>query len=530
MKHLITLCALVSMCLMSFTTVAQTLTNKERRHINTKALSVIEDYERYATLYDEDAEYAFINLFDNEHTMVVCDIMGFAGYLEKIPLSEYVDALRRDAATVTMEVKNVRKGEMTYDGEEWVIPIIFQKSISYIDKNDYVFSTDAFYGKDLEMQMTIHYNPESDICRIISLSGSIDSDIAFPEGRFVMLNKADVNNVPEKYQKYIPELEVNGAVISYNQFDQAILPSGEPSVKDIDVLVFQDTLLKGPNYDVMKFDFKQRKTRLKLHYGIAPFEAYKLLENNNMGDSSKAMEAGVDIGFTWRAGKTGKMGFFLGAGLSMSELSLSLTTQPPLSYNYKTSVQDKSSGLFKDLKLTYDLRSASEALKFMDLYVPLYFEIEHKVGKHLLISWNLGVKGYYNFSAKLQPYMVDGTLKIEDNVTSEVSNKPIEGPFTKYISPSSYNKRMFDVSLIGNIGFDINLLKRKVYLSVKGGYEYGLLPSYIGNGNKYFVYEHIFPVVYDPIKGMIVPTHSLISNISLRRQAIWLETGLKFKI
>lgn len=89
---------------------------------------------------------------------------------------------------------------------------------------------------------------------------------------------------------------------------------------------------------------------------------------------------------------------------------------------------------------------------------------------------------------------------------------------------------MFDVSLIGNIGFDINLLKRKVYLSVKGGYEYGLFPSYIGNGNKYYVYEHIFPVVYDPIKEMIVPTHSLISNISLRRQAIWLETGLKFKI
>ena len=32
---------------------AQTLTNKERRAINSKLLTLIEDYERYASLYDE---------------------------------------------------------------------------------------------------------------------------------------------------------------------------------------------------------------------------------------------------------------------------------------------------------------------------------------------------------------------------------------------------------------------------------------------------------------------------------------------
>ena len=54
---------------------AQTLTNKERRAINSKLLTLIEDYERYASLYDDDAEYYFYEIFD-DNAEVVSDMIG----------------------------------------------------------------------------------------------------------------------------------------------------------------------------------------------------------------------------------------------------------------------------------------------------------------------------------------------------------------------------------------------------------------------------------------------------------------------
>jgi hypothetical protein len=38
---------------------AQGLTNKEKRHINMMALSIVEEYERSSALYDSEATYVF---------------------------------------------------------------------------------------------------------------------------------------------------------------------------------------------------------------------------------------------------------------------------------------------------------------------------------------------------------------------------------------------------------------------------------------------------------------------------------------
>lgn len=502
-----------------FLTEAQTLTNKERRNINTRVLNLIEEYERVAPVYDDEAEYVFRNLFAGEQLPIVCDIMGFAGYLEKVTVEDYVKAVRADAASVTMEIKDVTKGEIAVSGSECTVPVKFRKSISYVDRNGYVFSTETYYQTDMFMEMSVQYDMETDRCVIVSLDGTIESEKKFPRGRFYIINKSQLYDINEKNHKYLAELRLNGSEISYNDFDQAILPSGIPTVADIDVQVLPDTLMKGPNYDVMKFDFKSRKTRLKLHYGIAPFGAYDIEASKFLSSQSRAMEAGLDIGFTWRAGKTGKMGFFFGAGASMSDLSLSLDA--PLSYSYTVSELDKTTGLFKDYKLDYTLTSTSEQLKFMDIYVPVYFEIEHKVGNYLQISWNFGVKGYYNLQTEWIPYMVIGKMNEKDFVLTG-------GPF---ISASSYKRGPYDISLMGNLGFDINLAKRKVYLSIKAGYEYGLTDSYENHKNVYYdLNSRVYPVVYNVAVGQHVAVHSMITNLEYRRQAIWLQAGFKFKM
>ena len=507
---------------------AQSLTNRERRYINSRVLTVIEEYERYATVHDDEAEYAFGSLFAHDGVPVTCDMIGFPSYLEQIPVSGYIKLMRAAASTVTMVIKDVRKGETTYSGGVWMTPVTFRKSISYIDNNGYAFSVDDFHGKDMEVSMTISYNPDSDACLIESVESKMDSEVAFPKGRFFIVNKPEETEKPDESQKFMNQLKVDGRELNYNTFGQAIMTAGMPEVNDIDVVVTVDTLTKGVNYDVVNFKFAKRNGRMKARYGIAPFGAYNVTAPAVASHKSSAMEAGLDFGVTWSVGKSAKMGFYGGAGISMSKLALSLTS--PLNYRYTTSVFDGSQNKFKDLAVGFDISSATESLDFMDIYVPVYFEFEHKLGNHVLLSWNFGVKAYYNLQTRTTPYSMSGTIAIDDELTG-INSVNFSQSYTQFISPVSYKRKPYDISAIANLGIDINLVKRRLYLMVKGGYEYGFTKSYVAQGKKFFdTSSRFYPAIYNPADGSVVAMHSFISNTSYHRQAIWLEVGFKFKM
>ena len=507
---------------------AQSVTNSQRRHINSKVLNVIEEYERLVTVHDEEAQYYFQNLFV-DGAQIFCDMIGFPSYLSKISVAEYVNLVSTVSTSTTIVIKDVKKGEMTYSGGVWNIPVTFSKSVSYIDNNGYAFSTEEYYGKDFEITMSLVYDQDTDLCRIESIDGAIVSDAKFPEGRFFILEKETVDNASSKTKKFFEELDVNGAPVTYNIYGQAVMPSGRPEVNDIDVVVNIDTLTRGFNYDVVNFDFKRRSSRLKVRYGIAPFGAYNVTTSQEVIHQSDAMEAGLDFGTTWRAGRAAKMGFFFGAGLSMSNLNLSLAT--PVKYSYRTSLLDQTSNLFRNYTVAMELSSLSEKLSFMDIVVPVYFEIEHRAGKHVLISWNFGLKAYYNLKTSFSPYSVTGNLKISEDVSSALTNVDFAETFDKFLSPVSYKRNPFDISAAANLGIDVNLFKRVLYLSVKGGYEYGLTNSYYASGKKlYDKGAFIYPVVYDVLGEKFYAMHSAISNTSYHRQAIWLQFGLKIKM
>lgn len=61
----------------SFFIEAQTLTNRDRRHVNTRVLNIIEEYERTAAVNDDDTEYMFLDLFDNDQMQIICDVIDF---------------------------------------------------------------------------------------------------------------------------------------------------------------------------------------------------------------------------------------------------------------------------------------------------------------------------------------------------------------------------------------------------------------------------------------------------------------------
>lgn len=504
-------------------TFAQSMSNKERRYVNTLVLNVIEEYERYSTLYDEEASYYFLDLFETPDSPIVCDIIGLPSYLSQVSVTDYINMMRNYTSTATVMIYDVSKGELKHSEKGWIIPVTFKKNVSYLDNIGCAFSIGDYYGDVMDMSMNLIYYPEHGVCKVESITGNIVSKYKFPEGRFmIVLNKFSSDNA-----ELAGQMKINGKHFEYDQFDQAILPGGQdlPTVNDIDISVYPDTLTRGYNYDIVSYTFKKRNARTKLRYSLAPFSAYNVSSSFDVADKSGAMEFGVDIGITWAAGKKAKMGLFVGAGISSSKLSLSLTQ--PLNYIYTTSVMG-SNGLFSNQKHNFNIKSASETLKFIDFVIPLYFETEHRIGNYVMISWNFGVKTYYNSFINTS-YQLNGDMTITDDVMGkEVKDIVLSN---NYILPASYKRNPVDVSACVNLGVDVNIYKKLLYFSLKSGYEYGLTDSYKSTGLTYYqnAQKKIYPVVYNSMTSQFVSMHTFIGGTSYRRQAVWFDFGFKYK-
>lgn len=498
-----------------FALTAQEATNKERRHINSKVLTVIDDYERYASMYDEDAVYYLGELFTSENAPVICDMMGAPGYQTSMPLSEYIKLLTTYSLNTTTIIRDVKKGNMQFDEGLWRIPVTFKKNLSYIDGDGYIFSVSEYHKDEFRMTMNLVYDPAKDICRIESIDGQLISDKEFPKGRFVIINED--NDQSERWQKHFSTLTLGSKQVVFDDSGKAFLPSGQPAVRDFDVKVLTDTVARGFNYDVLKFDFKTYSTRLKLRYGFAPLFAYDVTfpkHSEYYADKSMAHEVGLDVGFTFPVGKASKMGFYFGAGLSMSSLTLSLAKSLP-SYEVKYSTLDDN--LFQEKAKKYEITDASQTMKYTDLIVPLYFEFEHNLSRSVMLSWNVGAKGYYELGYKSDPSY---SVTVNGNALSP----------DKFLETNTYAKiSPFDVTVMANLGVDINLLDRRLYLSIMGGYEQGVQKKvYESDKNPYFVQGSIYPVISNGDTD--VAMHSLISGVSFSRRAVWFSAGLKFKL
>lgn len=495
--------------------VAQTLTNKERRLINSHVLALVEEYERYASLYDDEAEYFFGTLFSDD-ARVVSDMIGSPMYLQSILSTQYVSSITENATNVFTVVKDVKKGRMRFEGDKWHIPVSFKKGFSYIDNNGYVFSIADYYDTDFTIDMDIVYEPEEQRCYIASIDGSVDSKKEFPKGRFDIVDRGVYTSNRER--RYLETIRIDNKPLEFDANGHAYVNQGFATVDDADVIVKRNTLSSGYNYDIVKYSFAIRTLRLKPRFSYAPFMAYKVTtENTGLTTNSDAMEAGLDFGFTFPAGRKCKMGIFFGAGYSMSNFALSYDSEkngPISEYSYTLLIPNSNYLVFDAKTYRYTINSASESIKYKDVYVPLYLDFEFMLGKHLLMSFNFGAKAYVNLSATVaKPFMV----KFNDG-------EPYAPSY--FVAPNTYKKNPFDVSAIANLELDINLFDRRIYLMVGAGYEHGFLKSYKSNT---MTFVGSGKPVLPSLDGHIA-TVSLIGGLEMYRQAIWFTTGFKFKL
>lgn len=521
--------------LLSLAVQAQTLTNSERRQINSRVLTAVEEYERFSSLYDDEAEYYFETLFANDAgTTVFCDMLGMPSYLKEISVSEYIKLLRSQSLNTTVTIKDVVKGDMTFDNGEWLIPVRFRKSISYIDQGGYVFSVNEYYKTDFNMVMNLCYNPDADRCFVRSIKGSIASDKSFPEGRFAIVEQQ--NDMDYRTARYMSTLKIDGKPLEYNQFGQAIISKGEAKVNDADVAVSTETKYEGFNYDVLTFRFVPRNQRVRFHYGIAPF-AYGIKHSNEfVTGKSSAHELSIDWGYAVPLNDRSKMSFNVGAGLSFSSLKLEYNPTTEQTYQCWYVTPDKRTGQFVSKYVDYKIYSASESIKYVDAFVPVYVEMEHIMNRIMTFSWNVGFKAYFAMGAQADsPYRIKAEYdKYHDNkyitVTLLTPEEDLKKPY--FIEANTYAKNDFDVSAMANLGLDIDLYQKRLYAMVRVGYEFGLMKEYVSSGAGGYKNKNQVIYLYDNASGRErhVAMNSLISGLDFRRNSLWISFGVKFKM
>lgn len=520
---------------------AQSFTNAESRKINTMLLDVIDRYEDFAGVYDEDSEYEFLRLFQSPDSPVYAgDLLLGYGVDETIPASEYATKMLDFTPNVAVTISKVRKGQAYYENDVLYIPVSLQKSIEYTDGN-LILSSDIFYDDKFDLTLLMACDLENEKCKIASITGSIDSEDVFPMN-FYLIRRPEPTSSNLKLEDM---LTVDGKKLEYNIFDYAIVPEGKldpMSFKEVkhEVRISSELVDSTFRHKEMSYDFKKTRGRFKIRNKYAPMSAYALTKApSGVSADSWAYELGFDLGFGVPVGVTGASRFGLFIGLAASYSDLTLNNE---GFNYIYSLDEyhtspSKPGRFDLASRTdyfFDISSVRENVTFIDLMVPLYMSFDHRFGKkgRVWLNWNFGVKAYVNMNDiigwNMSSYIPEGRLTVTDAIRQI---RLYEGSFNKnineFISAPKYTKELYELSAAANAALYIKL-SRSAFLTLGAGYELGLTDSHISGRDDYYYNGRVYPFV-SGVNNNVIAAHTMYDSVSFTRKALWVDFGFMFK-
>ena len=97
-----------------------------------------------------------------------------------LTVDDYVKTLR-SAKTVTVTVKNIRKGQIKDEGDYWSLPIMMEKSISYVNSCGTFFDSQEYFKNNYKLIATLNIDKYSgrwyNICSITFNSSGTNLNI-----------------------------------------------------------------------------------------------------------------------------------------------------------------------------------------------------------------------------------------------------------------------------------------------------------------------------------------------------------------
>lgn len=484
--------------------------------MNLRMLNLLEQYEASSSMYDEFAQYSFLELCDNGTAMVYSDLLDFRPG-QKVEVAAYVSALA-NKENVRMKIQNVTRDPYYWKDNAWHTVIRFDKVVDYNDPGGVRFSNEEYYGAKHQIALECFYDEQEDRAYIRTIDGEVNSKQAHLPDEFVVVHYNTEDDL---------RIDSNGDQLHFNSFDQAFVPKGSIRGWNDDVRIKADTISATPQYDYVKLRYKHTPWRLKLRYAMTMGEAFEVSTPVNLTtNTSSSTEMGAELGIALPLGRSSALTLWAGAAMSETKLDFGVGA---MNYNYTTADAQHQS-----YTRNYEITSATESLSFSDIVVPVYLSLDHKLFKNMYVHWSVGAKLYLNGETKVTPYHIEGrTWGTYGNSTVTSGGESfgsVSGDYETFLYPNSYVRNETDLSLTAGISLNYNLVKGRLFLFGKFAYEMGLNPVHESDENHLFNNsQKIFPVVYSARLQQNVVARSFMDCVSYTRKAMWLEFGLMFK-
>lgn len=505
---------------------AQNISINDERQFKIKALQMLDDYETYAAMTTSEDKYRFIGLFADRNTEIYNDLIGLSSK-ETINVTDYADLLSKKSRFPKIEIKNVKGTDIISDGTDWIMSLIFDKSISYANACGVLLSSDEYYdAQNFKLDMQLAMNKETGRCTIKSLSGSIDSS----KPRFDIEDYYIVNHE----SNYDDVVLCNGKTLEFNSFKQAFVPRNYNFFfSDPDVLL--KTSVEDEACRTLKLSYVPRHWRLQAHGEFSLGDFYKADGNAiDLNLKSSGTNFGLDVGYVFPSKSKVKFGIFSGLGFSLSKIDLSMDE---LNYSYDAYSNADIDG--DNYSRHYELSDITSSISTTDLVIPIALDLDISVSRTMSIYAQAGLKGYFNLSKKFSNVSVKSycygiypqysNLRLDENWGyNDFGNVIFSDADMRKGSP---NVNGFTVDLFGGLGCRVKITG-PLYINIGANFQ-SSLNNYIDNTDKiqtssYGVSESSALITYTNIDGSTLRDLSEAYE-SYKRQSLNLNVGLMIK-
>ena len=504
------------LCFCFYTSVkGQSVSLSDARDFNLAILDVFDQYERSSSLTEKSDSSLFVSLFsDINKKCVYNDLLGSKGYQTMVTPFAYLKAYPIDGSVIVQSsLSNISKaGDIYVENGLLHRKIACSKYLMLIDSNVFsdgeggvLFDSSELYKDDPDFRLIFDfsYSPETKECKISSISAEKEkSHSPLDEDSFSVITKSS-----DKYDSY---LKTRGNQISFNEFNQSFAYRDDIEMTHPDIIATPVEYNAGRRYNVIGFIYRPIFMRAKVYSDFAIGGSYRVVTSQEdiVKAKSGGFDLGVDIGFERPVSPNWKIGLYGGVGFNRSKITLMAND---VQYDFELR--------HLGIKRHYSF-SAEESLTLLDLFVPLYLELEINLGRRMVIDLDLGAKGYLNMKTTLSPYSVFGSF----------GGSHVEESYTSFYYPEKYNRRTYDITPFARIEFDYGIIKNRLYAYASYGFDMAFVPSYESALNQYLVtYDNIYPFFYSIIQGKDIPSRSLIGTVSYTRSSNLISFGLKLK-
>ena len=504
------------------TMMAQSLSTAELRQFRLDALRLIEDYEDNSPLssYEQLAEYS--NLFVNDSLMIYNDLLGVSTS-KTLSVREYTSLLKSKAKNPKILVKNITSGQVYEDTDNWLMDVTFDKEVSYTDACEVLLSSKEYFGHDHKMKAVVAKDKSTGRCFIRSMAGSNESNQPILGKEYAVVLHSD---------KRDNDVKCNGTKLKFNSFDQAIVPAN-PAFAYSDPDVNMKVSRQSGSCEVYTLKFKPVRWRAKVYGGLTFGDFYKVSGGDSRLDvKSSETSIGLDLGYIFPTKGIVKIGFFVGAGYSMSKFELGVDQ---LNYNYAAG---PDADMDRDnYNRYYELSDVKQTIKINSLVIPVYFDFDFRLARRFSIYAQGGVKGYMKMDSKASDMTADAyiygiypqyeNLRLEETWLNDFGRKTLSSSYVNELEVKSFS---FDA--FAGLGFRVHIAG-PLMLDCGVNYQFGITDCISNSGT-----------LFRPSGGSISASEALVTYTvsggehmrsmtdafkSVKRQGLKLNVGLMFK-